>query len=257
VLLPVGIAAETDEQVTVVMVDDSSVTVSKSDLLLPLDLPQMPEYKEQTREARNEKLRAAASKSGDARRGAALPDAGSNGGSDSEDCSAVFAGFPAQIDALDASAGTRGHRASRVPSRAAEASKKRKTGKHTAAAAAAELDDTSSSSSDDDATAAAAAASGGGGGGSGSVRKPAKRAKKERGSANSAKPAAKNGPKGFVIPKKARKPPTAVPGRPGIWQTYDSRGETAGFYIAPKSQSHLELSAATKHKFRGPFKLLF
>jgi hypothetical protein len=116
VLLPVGIAAETDQQLTVVLADDSHVTAHKSNLLLPLDLPQVPDDREQTREARDEQLRAAAAKVGHSVRGTTttttLFDAEmSSGGSDKEGESSAVASMQAQIAAADVATATAG----RVP----------------------------------------------------------------------------------------------------------------------------------------------
>jgi hypothetical protein len=266
VLLPVGTAAETDQQLTVVLADDSSVTVRKSDLLLPLDLPWLSDYREQTREARDEQLRATAAKTGAARHGAALSDADSgSGGSDNEDDSSAVASMQAQVAAADATAAAAGGRVSvQQPSRSAKASKKRRAAPRTtaAAAAAAELDD---SSSDDTAGAAAGGAattsgargSNAGADGGGDM-KPAKRTKKEHSSDDSATPAHLCGPSKYHIPKKVRakapKAPTAVPGRPGVWQVEDSDCSLArGFYYIDKSSAHVALSAKTVHMFKGPF----
>jgi hypothetical protein len=118
VLLPVGITAETHEQLlTVVLADDSSITVRKSHLLLPLDLSWLPDYREQTREARDEQLRAAAAKAGHSVRGTTtstttLFDAEmSSGGSDNEGESSAVASMQAQIAAADVATATAG----RVP----------------------------------------------------------------------------------------------------------------------------------------------
>jgi hypothetical protein len=50
-----------------------------------------------------------------------------------------------------------------------------------------------------------------------------------------------------------QKTPTVAPGRPGIWQVHNSCGVPHEFYLAPKGQFHLELSAAIKHMFGGRF----
>jgi hypothetical protein len=257
-LLPVGIAAETDDQLTVVLADDSSVTVRKSDLLLPLDLPRLPDYREQTRKARDEQPKDTAAKTGAVQHGAALSDAGSSdAGSDNEDDSSAVASMQAQVAAADAAAAAAGGRASaQQPSCSAKASKKRRAAPHNtaAAAAAAELDD--SSSNDTAATAASGAVAtrgaGGGDGGSSGEMKPTKRTKKDYRSDDSATPAYLCGPSKYHIPKKVKakapKAPTTVPGRAGVWQVQDSDcGLAWGFYYIDKSSAATWTCASESH----------